>query len=99
MKHVSKFLLLAASGAVLLAALHTHINAHAVSHPKVAKVSQAKHGVPPLQLLVAPANVAVQATEHLTAMGSVAALGTVLILLKSQPSFCPLRGPPLIAFL
>ncbi len=96
MKHVLKASFLMVLGAVLLAALHSHLIEHQVPHPraaKTAKVSLAKHIVPQPQLPVAPAVVVV--LEHLIAIGFIAAPGAVA-LVETERSSCCLRGPPLV---
>ena len=80
-------------GAVLLAALHSHISDHQVRHPHAAKVSLAKRVVPQPQLPLAPATVAIFAAEHLTAIGFVATSNAVVLFKTEQPTCC-LRGPP-----
>lgn len=97
MKHVLKASFLVVLGAVLLAALHSHLSEHQVPHPHAAKggakVSLAKHAVPQPQLPVAPAALAV--LEHPIAIGFIAMSG-IVALVETKRSSCCLRGPPLI---
>jgi len=80
-------------GAVLLAALHSHVSEHQVPHPNAAKVSAVKHVVPPPQLSVASVAVSVTASEHLIAIGLVGR-PNALVLPETEQFYCRLRGPP-----
>ncbi len=93
MKYARKFLSFAVLGAMLLAAIHSHVRQHQVPHPHAVKVSLAKRAVPRPQPALAPAAVAVPTAENLITIGFVTTPGTV-VLLETKQSSCHLRGPP-----
>jgi len=94
MKHALQASFSIVLGAVLLAALHSHVREHQVPHPQVAKVSLAKRVVPRPQLSVAPTAVAVPAAEHLIAVGFVATAGAVALPETEHEGSVAARAPP-----
>ena len=96
MKHALKASFLVIVCAVLLANLHSHAREHPVPHPHVVRVSLAKAVVVTQpQMPVGPATVAVLVAAHLIVICFVVTPGTV-DLFQTGPSFCRLRGPPLV---
>ncbi len=93
-KHALRSLALAVCGALLLAAVHSHVREHQVPHPSTTKVSITKCIVPRPQLAVVPhAAIPATATERLIAIELVATPGAGTLLEITQ-RYYRVRGPP-----